>query len=160
VSVDDELRAIAQRQAARYPASLITAQGWTRAELVDAIHQRLRNSYAEKRDNGELIADEDGVIRPAEPRQRRRRRGDRRRRGRGAPADATADCPTPRKLAFPTETAADTFLTHAAYEGRRYRPIRSYACPCGSWHVTSRPLHAGAPPTSTQPITMRHTEES
>ncbi|AQT78302.1 hypothetical protein B1R94_02205 [Mycolicibacterium litorale] len=138
MSVDTELREIAERQASRYPDSLIAAQGWTRAELVDAIHQHLRNSYARKRDSGQLERDEDGRIRFREPRQRSRRRGDRRRGG-DAAAGSAVGCPTPRKLIFPTEASAELFLTHAAYEGRRYRPIRSYLCHCGSWHVTSRP---------------------
>lgn len=48
-------------------------------------------------------------------------------------------CPTPRKLAFTSEDHARSFLAHAAYEGRDYRPESPYRCGCGNWHLTSRP---------------------
>lgn len=61
--VDSELGQIAERAANRYTDSLITQQGWTREELVDAIHTRLRNKYREMRDTGQLERDSNGQIR-------------------------------------------------------------------------------------------------
>lgn len=61
--VDAELHTIAERAAARYSDTLLTAQGWTRGELVDAIHTRLRTKYIHMRDSGQLVRDPDGHIR-------------------------------------------------------------------------------------------------
>lgn len=60
--VDAELAAIAARAAARYSDSLITVQGWTRQELVDAIHGRLRTKFIHMRDSGQLERGSDGRI--------------------------------------------------------------------------------------------------
>jgi hypothetical protein len=43
--VDAQLRAAAERAAGAYPDPLLSAMGWTRAEYVDAIHNRLREQH-------------------------------------------------------------------------------------------------------------------
>lgn len=49
MSVDDELRDLAEQAAQRYHDATLAAAGWTRQDLVDAIHTRLRtNSYRSK----------------------------------------------------------------------------------------------------------------
>lgn len=57
---DADLHDIATRSANRYTDATITAAGWTRTDLIDAIHHRLRNKFAEMRDNGELARDDNG----------------------------------------------------------------------------------------------------
>lgn len=44
-------------------------------------------------------------------------------------------CPTPDKVGFRTQTAAQ----HQAFvAARKFGPARAYLCPCGHWHVTSK----------------------
>lgn len=49
-------------------------------------------------------------------------------------------CPTPGKASFPTEGAARAALAGAQNGGQsvRYRPKRSYLCPCGLYHLSSK----------------------
>lgn len=61
--VDAELLAITERAVARYTPTLLTAQGWTRDELADAVHARLRNKFIQMRDSGQLVRDANGQIR-------------------------------------------------------------------------------------------------
>lgn len=142
MGVDQELRALAETSADRYPDSLLSAQGWTRAELVDAIHQRLLNKYADMRASGELVADGDVIRHAREPRKSRRRRSREERRHRYPadthPAPPTA-CPTPTKLAFHDQDHAQQTLRYWNYGNAAYRPERAYPCPCGSWHLSSKP---------------------
>jgi len=60
--VDAELTDIARRAADRFPEAMVTAQGWTRDELIDAILTRLRNKYRHMRDTNQLERDSDGRI--------------------------------------------------------------------------------------------------
>lgn len=50
-------------------------------------------------------------------------------------------CPTPRKLAFDTEDAAQTFIDSSAAAPRLFGvPLNPYQCPgCGRWHTTTQP---------------------
>ncbi|MCV7424368.1 hypothetical protein H7K45_27865 [Mycobacterium yunnanensis] len=132
MTVDQELHQLAVKAAGQYPDSLLTAQGWTRQELVDAIHARLQTKYTDMRATGELVADDDGVIRPAK-RSRRQRRRDH-----TTPAAQPARCPTPTKLAFRDQAHADDVVQHWGYEDAPVRPTRAYPCRCGSWHLTSQ----------------------
>jgi hypothetical protein len=59
-------------------------------------------------------------------------------RGRGTARGRGKACPTPDKLDFPSRDSADNFLKYAHYEGRTARPHRSYLCPCGQWHTSSK----------------------
>lgn len=49
------------------------------------------------------------------------------------------NCPTPRKLAFDTETQAVEVMKYAAHDGRTFKPCRAYRCECGFWHTSSVP---------------------
>lgn len=49
------------------------------------------------------------------------------------------NCPTPHKLAFHSEQHALQVLRYWGYDGRPTRPQRAYQCPCGAWHLTSKP---------------------
>lgn len=50
------------------------------------------------------------------------------------------DCPTPQKVAHPTRQQADRALGRAWRQGRNaHLPCRAYHCPCGMWHLTSKP---------------------
>lgn len=63
-SVDAELRVIAERSANQYSDYvMLSAPGWTREELCEAILARLRNRFIELRDAGQLEEDETGLIR-------------------------------------------------------------------------------------------------
>lgn len=112
MSVDAELRDIAERAAARYTDALLAAQGWTRTELVDAIHGRLCTKYREMRDTGRLYRDNDGRI----------------------VADATDNCPTPTKWRYRTKSAARRYQKRHPPPGD---PLWPYECPAGGhWHLT------------------------
>lgn len=63
VGVDAQLGEIATRACARYTDTLLTSQGWTREEIVDAVWARLRNKYRQLRDLGQLERDANGQIR-------------------------------------------------------------------------------------------------
>lgn len=62
---------------------------------------------------------------------------------------ARARCPTPSKQSYPDPESADAELARIRSSmdlnllppGLRI-PSRVYHCPCGRWHLTSRP-HAG-----------------
>lgn len=41
--LDAELRILAERSANQYPDHLIAARGWTRDQLINTIHQHMRN---------------------------------------------------------------------------------------------------------------------
>lgn len=142
MTVDVELREIAERAAARYTDQLLTAQGWTREELVDAIHGRLRTKYREMRDTGTLIRDDQGVIRVARPLER----------------DA---CPTPTKRRHRSRAAARRFQRRHELPGAAKTQLWPYECPAGGhWHLThqtpeqqaeiaARIAKTTAPPAST-----------
>lgn len=57
--------------------------------------------------------------------------------------ETATPCPTPKKVAYESALAANAMLLRLwkAYErGDHDRHERSsYQCPCGSWHLTSRP---------------------
>lgn len=50
-------------------------------------------------------------------------------------------CPTATKTRYPDRIAADLALARIVAEAdplRPKKPVRSYRCPCGAWHLTSR----------------------
>lgn len=64
----------------------------------------------------------------------------------------TCPCPTPSKVGYANREQAQAALRRlrrtarvAQRRGRRGRrfpslPVRAYQCPCGSWHLTRKPL--------------------
>lgn len=50
------------------------------------------------------------------------------------PAGASI-CPTPRKVKYPSLSAAKSHRSWKANKGAR---MRAYKCPCGSWHLARR----------------------
>lgn len=112
MTVDAELRDLATTAAYRYTDSFLTAQGWTRQELVDAIHARLRTKYVESRANGALVATPDGRIVAADT------------------------CPTPLKQRYRSKSDAKSGRqrARAVHGNDRLWP---YECPAGGhWHLT------------------------
>ena len=110
MSVDTELRELAVRSADRYTDALLAAHGWTRGELVDAIHGRLRTTYLEARRNGGLGLLADGTI------------------------GAVDDCPTPLKRRYRSSSAAARYQRRHPAPGA---PLYPYECPTGGhWHLT------------------------
>lgn len=50
-------------------------------------------------------------------------------------------CPTPQKKRFPTWLDASVELSRALQTGRQRKlPQRIYKCPCGRFHLTSKPI--------------------
>lgn len=50
-------------------------------------------------------------------------------------------CPTPQKKRFPTWMDASVELSRALQTGRQRKlPQRIYKCPCGRFHLTSKPI--------------------
>ncbi|WP_044027513.1 hypothetical protein [Corynebacterium glutamicum] len=50
-------------------------------------------------------------------------------------------CPTPQKKRFPTWMDAQAELSRALQTGRQRKlPQRIYKCPCGRFHLTSKPM--------------------
>lgn len=47
-------------------------------------------------------------------------------------------CPTPGKLAFSSQSSAESALKYNHHDGRSVKPQRVYQCACGDWHWTSR----------------------
>lgn len=50
-------------------------------------------------------------------------------------------CPTPTKTPFGSQVATDLAIARIRAEDSPNRvtlPCRSYRCPCGKWHMTSR----------------------
>lgn len=145
MTVDAELREVAERAAARYTDALLTAQGWTRQELVDAIHGRLRTKYREMRDTGTLIRDEQGVIRVARPPER----------------DA---CPTPTKRRHRSRAAARRFQRRTTLPSATKATLWPYECPAGGhWHLTHQTPEQQAEiaariAKTTAPTTSKHSE--
>jgi hypothetical protein len=69
-----------------------------------------------------------------------RRTEEREARKAGLPrAIAEPACPTPAKRGFASKHDALAKATKVA-RAFRYVPVRTYRCPCGSWHLTSQRL--------------------
>lgn len=50
------------------------------------------------------------------------------------------DCPTPRKRRFKTQANAENEIERFWASGRAQKmPCRTYLCPCGRWHMASKP---------------------
>lgn len=45
-------------------------------------------------------------------------------------------CPTPHKRAYRKRTSA---IAAAIRASRRLGPLRPYLCPCGRWHLSTKP---------------------
>lgn len=58
---------------------------------------------------------------------------------------APLECPTPYKRKHPTEHHAGQAISRAWRRGKHggALPVRCYLCPCGAWHITSKPLRPG-----------------
>ena len=52
------------------------------------------------------------------------------------------ECVTPYKRKHPTQFHAEQALARTWKRGRHggALPVRVYQCPCGAWHLTSKPL--------------------
>ena len=51
------------------------------------------------------------------------------------------NCPTPNKNAYPNREQAHASLRRQWRQPRpgKHLPTRVYRCPCGAWHLTSKP---------------------
>lgn len=46
-------------------------------------------------------------------------------------------CPTPEKIAYPSQAAVTGAILAVARNSRGRPNLRSYECVCGAWHLTS-----------------------
>lgn len=64
-------------------------------------------------------------------------------------------CPTATKSAWPDQASANAALAYLASIPPREldgpRPVRSYRCACGAWHLTSSRIAYSERPTVTAP---------
>lgn len=51
------------------------------------------------------------------------------------------NCPTPNKHAYPNREQAHASLRRQWRQPRpgKHLPTRAYRCPCGAWHLSSKP---------------------
>lgn len=51
------------------------------------------------------------------------------------------NCPTPKKIAYPSRGEAHASLSHQWQRPRpgKRLPTRAYHCSCGAWHLTTKP---------------------
>ena len=51
------------------------------------------------------------------------------------------NCPTPKKYAYRTRGEAQATLRRQWRQPRpgKHLPTRAYHCPCGAWHLSSKP---------------------
>ena len=57
------------------------------------------------------------------------------------PAARQHPCPTPQKRRYANHTQADNAMRKFWATGSKGKPMpcRTYQCPCGGWHLTSKP---------------------
>lgn len=71
-------------------------------------------------------------------------------------------CPTPQKKRFPTWLDASVELSRALQTGRQRKlPQRIYKCPCGRFHLTSKPIgQQVVKPIAEEPVQVEEEQTS